>query len=659
MRGNVGFTSGLELRVSMESPANIAGKIKTGCTTAASFATPILGLMKSNMVTSCAADKIGWTDTSLTDTCNKMYDGIMNAEAFKDKCGAGMLFEDIPISAWVTIVGFDTGPLAAFSNGCPDGVVECPSDTVKGVTGMMAKLDKCMRKMFEAALPGLPSLSDTKACCPVANKMPCESCPCATGLKCVLTAGKKVCSDGLTNSACLGNSDCVSTSDYCRYEDYTLAPGQYYSPQGTCQAKYSLGHDCSKWAGSNLGYHAMCFSGYCDPATLKCASTHGIGATCSVDAACATGLYGGIKCICDEDIQQPDQCMTITIWPDLYPKEISFKIQDVCTLTGETVFSHDFSKVQATSLATDCVDRNAMCRDWAETGECSNNPDYMLINCRMSCVDDCPSRFKYCAPAGYWLLSISDTYNDGICCGVGGYGRWEVQYQGETRRGDGNYGAGTSMFIGNREENCPCTKRCGGTFLRNFGDAGDHCTTDTDCFSPNRCLTNLVEDRVMPSGPNMKCSRSDPSVAVRSVKISLPGDNKYLSLSEVQVFTILGGIHSGEEMNIARGIDSVASTSSIFNDLEEFNAEKAVDGVTTGIKDTTATNLESNPWWMVTFGKTHFISRIVVWNRQDCCPERLAGASVLLLDDNGVAIRSYPLVVSWSRPVVFDHTWWG
>ena len=34
---------------------------------------------------------------------------------------------------------------------------------------------------------------------------------------------------------------------------------------------------------------------------------------------------------------------------------------------------------------SDCTDSNVYCPDWSSNGECANNPDYMLINCKKSC----------------------------------------------------------------------------------------------------------------------------------------------------------------------------------------------------------------------------------------------------------------------------------
>merc|ERR1719373_344929 len=46
-----------------------------------------------------------------------------------------------------------------------------------------------------------------------------------------------------------------------------------------------------------------------------------------------------------------------------------------------------------------CVDGNPNCEGWALSGECDNNPGYMLYNCRISC-DTCPQCDVDCE--GFW-----------------------------------------------------------------------------------------------------------------------------------------------------------------------------------------------------------------------------------------------------------------
>lgn len=109
------------------------------------------------------------------------------------------------------------------------------------------------------------------------------------------------------------------------------------------------------------------------------------------------------------------------------------------------------------------------------------------------------------------------------------------------------------------------------------------------------------------------------------VRIDIPGDNKILSLAEVQVF-------QGDE-NIA--LSQPTSQSSL--GLSRAGAEKAVDGITDGnIRrdrcSVTHTKSSSNPWWEVDLGRERNFDRIVLWNRTDGSTQRLSNFRVRVLD---------------------------
>ena len=64
-------------------------------------------------------------------------------------------------------------------------------------------------------------------------------------------------------------------------------------------------------------------------------------------------------------------------------------------------------------------------------------------------------------------------------------------------------------------------------------------------------------------------------------------------------------------------------------------ADKAVDGNTDGnyaISSVAITALDRNAWWQIDLGSSSEISSIEVWNRTDCCPERLADYWVFVSD---------------------------
>lgn len=108
----------------------------------------------------------------------------------------------------------------------------------------------------------------------------------------------------------------------------------------------------------------------------------------------------------------------------------------------------------------------------------------------------------------------------------------------------------------------------------------------------------------------------------RYVRIELPGAARTLSLAEVQVYA--AGVSIGESGEATQSsIDSGGAPG------------RAIDGVTNGVfteGSVTHTAAERGAWWEVDLGDVHQIERVVIWNRTDCCDERLQGFTIQLLD---------------------------
>ena len=116
--------------------------------------------------------------------------------------------------------------------------------------------------------------------------------------------------------------------------------------------------------------------------------------------------------------------------------------------------------------------------------------------------------------------------------------------------------------------------------------------------------------------------RSRPRMKGRFVRLELPKTHVgFLTLSEVQVFS--GG------RNIAR--TGKAKQSSVGYASP---ASKAIDGNHNGsFRSCSCTNSERNAWWEVDLGGEFAIDSVAVWNRTDCCPERLDKLSIQILDE--------------------------
>jgi NedA-like, galactose-binding domain len=112
----------------------------------------------------------------------------------------------------------------------------------------------------------------------------------------------------------------------------------------------------------------------------------------------------------------------------------------------------------------------------------------------------------------------------------------------------------------------------------------------------------------------------------RFVRIQLRGNNP-LSLAEVQVFA---------PTDLAAGRTATQSSTAFDGD-----AARAVDGNTDGdwgAGSVTSTEDEPQAWWQVDLGAVTDLGKVVLYNRTDCCSERLADLQILASIDG----------VSWS-----------
>ena len=171
----------------------------------------------------------------------------------------------------------------------------------------------------------------------------------------------------------------------------------------------------------------------------------------------------------------------------------------------------------------------------------------------------------------------------------------------------------TSVTIWNRTDPC-CVFRLENYWI--FVSDTPFLPTDTPTTLRNRAGTASFNQGLAP----------DPRTTIalvaqgRYVRIQSDGTG-YLNLAEVQIFGTRG---TPAVTNVAAG--KSASQSSTLAGYTTTGAEKAVDGNTNGgffNGSVTHTNPEANAWWQVDLGTTPTINSVVVWNRTDCCSDRL------------------------------------
>ena len=114
----------------------------------------------------------------------------------------------------------------------------------------------------------------------------------------------------------------------------------------------------------------------------------------------------------------------------------------------------------------------------------------------------------------------------------------------------------------------------------------------------------------------------------RAVRIYIPR-NESLSLAEVQVFD-----HAGNNIALNQGTIQSSTFMNPMTGVREGVASRAVDEHTDGwgSESTTHTVKSDTPYWYVDFGSVMSISKIVIYNRTDCCQERLNDAIVEVLN---------------------------
>ena len=107
------------------------------------------------------------------------------------------------------------------------------------------------------------------------------------------------------------------------------------------------------------------------------------------------------------------------------------------------------------------------------------------------------------------------------------------------------------------------------------------------------------------------------------------GRRGFITISEVEIFS------AGK--NIARA--GTAKQSSNYG--PDTAAGKAIDGTKDGSFASCACTLEeTDSWWEIDLGAVNSIDHILVYNRNDCCPERLDNVTVSILDQNRKVITT-------------------
>ncbi|XP_034089821.1 fucolectin-5-like [Gymnodraco acuticeps] len=128
----------------------------------------------------------------------------------------------------------------------------------------------------------------------------------------------------------------------------------------------------------------------------------------------------------------------------------------------------------------------------------------------------------------------------------------------------------------------------------------------------------------------------------RYVTVHIPGDGKFLTLCEVEVY----GYHAPTEENLA--IQGKAAQSSVHGNADAY---KVIDGnrdSNLGHRSCSHTAWDLNPWWRLALPKTHKVFSVKITNR-DSYHERLDGAEIRIGDslvNNGAENPRFAVITS-------------
>jgi hypothetical protein len=158
----------------------------------------------------------------------------------------------------------------------------------------------------------------------------------------------------------------------------------------------------------------------------------------------------------------------------------------------------------------------------------------------------------------------------------------------------------------------------------------EHWTMQNQWLVAINQATNTVAPQTKPPLP--------PKYRGRYVRVSHSASTtQFLTMAEVQVFS--------NDINIAPSGKATQSSN-----YPNSPASKAIDGNHNGSFATcSCTTEQSGAWWELDLGKPIDIDSVAVWNRTDCCPERLDNISIEILDEQRQVIVARTLKKSANR----------
>ncbi|MDG1854452.1 MAG: DUF1553 domain-containing protein [Verrucomicrobiales bacterium] len=141
---------------------------------------------------------------------------------------------------------------------------------------------------------------------------------------------------------------------------------------------------------------------------------------------------------------------------------------------------------------------------------------------------------------------------------------------------------------------------------------------------PWKDLKEVSDAREGSSAKKVQSKVQASKIMGRYLRVALPkGQKGFITISEVEVYSL--GKNVGRLGKASQSSDYSAAGL----------ASKAIDGNADGsFGSCSCTKEQEDAWWEIDLGSEMPIDHVVIFNRNDCCPERLDNVSVSLLDSS-------------------------
>ena len=130
-------------------------------------------------------------------------------------------------------------------------------------------------------------------------------------------------------------------------------------------------------------------------------------------------------------------------------------------------------------------------------------------------------------------------------------------------------------------------------------------------------------------------------VYVKKVRVERKsGSSNYLHLNQIQIFN--------QDNTLITGLGA-SSSSVISNDATNYGANRLIDGTLEHGNKPAHTNASDTEWFQVELPTETIVSKVALYNRTDCCSDRIVGSVVKLINAAGETVKSYD--INYNQPV--------